>query len=66
MQEPIQGTVGKRVADHLYAHITALTSWPDALYRLIERAVSLARVVPGEHLCRQTTHLHRAAVLTRL
>jgi DNA phosphorothioation-associated putative methyltransferase len=49
MQELFEGAVGKRVADHLYAHVAALQSWPDALCRLLEYAASRACVVAGEH-----------------
>ncbi|WP_413674401.1 DNA phosphorothioation-associated putative methyltransferase [Massilia cellulosiltytica] len=49
MPEPLQGAVGKRVADHVYGHVTALAAWPDALRARIEHAATLARVTPGEH-----------------
>ncbi|UVW30697.1 DNA phosphorothioation-associated putative methyltransferase [Massilia sp. H6] len=50
MQKPFQGLVGKHVVDHLYAHITALSSWPEALRAACERAASLAGLVIGEHV----------------
>lgn len=49
MREPFQGAVGKRVADHLYAHVAALSSWPPTLRALVDHAESLAQLVAGEH-----------------
>jgi DNA phosphorothioation-associated putative methyltransferase len=49
MQDRFEGAVGKRVADHLYAHVTAVSSWPDALCRLLEYGALRACVVAGEH-----------------
>lgn len=49
MQEPFEGAVGKRVADHLYAHVATVSSWPDALCRLLDYAASRACLVAGEH-----------------
>jgi len=50
MREPLQGAVGKRVADHVYCHVAVLGSWPETLRARIERAASLARVTLGEHV----------------
>lgn len=49
MHESFEGAVGKRVADHLYAHVVVLPSWPDALCRLLDYAASRACVMAGEH-----------------
>jgi DNA phosphorothioation-associated putative methyltransferase len=49
MQEPLQGAVGKRVADHVYGHVAVLRRWPDWLRARIEQAASLARVTSGLH-----------------
>lgn len=49
MLESWQEAVGKRVADHLYGHVTVLGCWPEVLRARIEQAVLLARVAPGEH-----------------
>jgi DNA phosphorothioation-associated putative methyltransferase len=49
MPEPLQGAIGKRVADHVYGHIAVLGSWPEALRARVEQAVLLARVTSGEH-----------------
>jgi DNA phosphorothioation-associated putative methyltransferase len=50
MPEPLQGAVGKRVADHVYGHVAVLGCWPEALRARIERAASLACVILGEHV----------------
>jgi DNA phosphorothioation-associated putative methyltransferase len=50
MPEPLQGAVGKRVADHVYGHVAVLGSWPEALRARVERAASLAHVTLGEHV----------------
>lgn len=49
MPESLQEAVGKRVADHVYAHITTLGQWPAAMQARIEQAAVLARVTSGEH-----------------
>jgi DNA phosphorothioation-associated putative methyltransferase len=49
MREPLQGVVGKRVADHVYGHVAVLGRWPDALRARIEQAASLACVTSGLH-----------------
>jgi DNA phosphorothioation-associated putative methyltransferase len=49
MQEALRGEVGKRVADHLYAHITAVMRWPEAMRTRIDEAASLVQVTAGEH-----------------
>jgi DNA phosphorothioation-associated putative methyltransferase len=49
MQEPLQGAIGKRVADHLYGHIAVLGLWPEVLRSRVDQAASLARVTIGEH-----------------
>jgi DNA phosphorothioation-associated putative methyltransferase len=59
MQELFKETVGKRVADHLYTHVAALASWPDALRVLIEQAAALVQVVPGEHFNVVKVHASR-------
>lgn len=48
MQEPFQGAVGKRVADHLYAHVAAVALWPGALRTFLERAASFAHLRASE------------------
>lgn len=49
MLETWQEVVGKRVADHVYAHVAVLGCWPQALRERIEQATTLARVTSGEH-----------------
>jgi DNA phosphorothioation-associated putative methyltransferase len=49
MQEPFEGAIGKRVADHLYAHVAALVTWPLTLRSLVDHAESLAQLVAGQH-----------------
>jgi DNA phosphorothioation-associated putative methyltransferase len=49
MQEALIGAVGKRVADNLYAHITAVTRWPEDMRTRIEVAASLVQVTSGKH-----------------
>jgi DNA phosphorothioation-associated putative methyltransferase len=44
MREPLQGPVGKRVADHLYLHVTALDTLAPATLVRIDAAAQLAKV----------------------
>jgi DNA phosphorothioation-associated putative methyltransferase len=47
MQESFEGAVGKRVADHLYAHVAAVTAWPERLGHLMAQAASHAGLMAG-------------------
>lgn len=59
MQELFTATVGKRVADHFYFHVSALASLPEELRTLVEQAAELAQVVADEHFNVVKVHTSR-------
>src|SRR5215203_4961088 len=49
LDKPTDRTVGKRVGDHLYAHIDALSALTADQQSIIVQASELARLIPIEH-----------------
>ena len=48
-EAPVDGRVGKTVGDHLYAHISALSTLSPEQHSIIAQASELARLIPGAH-----------------